>query len=855
MSAWTTNVGLVIQGADVYAGAFAARAQSSTGTAAYASKTLSCTQASLYYRVRFKLVSKSATTPLYLFKFRTSANASIGGIFLTEGAKLAYRNDTAGSAVTVASTRVVTSGVWHEVQASFTVNGSAGQVAVWLDGEPMTQLNRTDNLGTTPIGRVQLGENATGRNFDLILDDVCIDVVACPMITPGSLTPTPTLTTAPTNIPNATESPSSTPTGTSTPSPTPTQTASPTSTQSPTQTATATVGAPTPTQTAVGPTATATAVSPTPTPTCWAPFADGFESDSMNQWTSTNGLVVQQLDVDSGAWASSGSSTAGTMAFARRLLSCDQTSLYFRLRFKIVSKDATSLYLIKFRTNTADASIGGLYVGGKGELAYRSDAGGFNVVSTTARVTTGSWHTVQLHFDVTNQKVEVWYDGAVVADLTRTAQNLGTVAIGRAQLGENSTGHTFDVRFDNVCVDTGYCSDGPSPTPTPSPSPSPTQSPTATPTTTSSDAVVMAAGDIACGAKSAGGKCVQSATYDLIAAQQPDAVLLLGDDQYECGQINDFTTYFAPTWGRSGAAIKPSIGNHEYTTSTDPANPCYAAPAGAPGYWAYFGAASHPLDPNCSERCSGYYSFDVGAWHVVVINSVCSQVSGGCGAGSPQERWLRADLAAHPNACTLAYWHHPLYSSGQWGNNTSLQAIWQALYDYGADVVLAGHDHNYERFAPQDAAGNLDVPRGITEFVVGTGGRNLGPAGTTRANSAVFNRTTFGVLKLTLHANGYDWQFLPIAGSTSGFTDSGSASCHGVSANLTDPHVLASADSGSSGPGQFGQLVASSEAWWSAAIFAVGSLVLARRRVRTNHVRSRDRQDPVPSTPGPLGLG
>jgi hypothetical protein len=202
------------------------------------------------------------------------------------------------------------------------------------------------------------------------------------------------------------------------------------------------------------------------------------------------------------------------------------------------------------------------------------------------------------------------------------------------------------------------------------------------------------------------------------------------------------------------------VGNHEYITP------------GAAGYFDYFNGVGNALG-RAGDRSKGYYSYDVGAWHLIALNSNCSPV-GGCGTGSPQERWLRADLAAHPKACTLAYWHHPRFSSGQYADNPALQPLWQALYDYRAEIVLNGHDHNYQRYALQDPAGRADA-NGIREFVVGTGGKNHYAADPPPvANREVADGQTYGVLKLTLHAQNYDWRFVPESGS---FTDSGSGSC------------------------------------------------------------------------------
>jgi hypothetical protein len=199
-------------------------------------------------------------------------------------------------------------------------------------------------------------------------------------------------------------------------------------------------------------------------------------------------------------------------------------------------------------------------------------------------------------------------------------------------------------------------------------------------------------------------------------------------------------------------------GNHDYHTS------------GASGYFGYFGGAAG--DPS-----KGYYSFDLGGWHVIVLNTSdgCATIS--CAAGSPQEQWLKADLAAHPAQCTLAMWHQPRFNSGaEHGNDTDVAPFWNDLYAAGADVILNGHEHVYERFAPQDPEGRGDPQRGIREFVVGTGGAPLYAFLPPEPNDRVRNAETHGVIKLTLHPDGYDWRFVPVAGES--FTDSGSGECH-----------------------------------------------------------------------------
>ena len=263
---------------------------------------------------------------------------------------------------------------------------------------------------------------------------------------------------------------------------------------------------------------------------------------------------------------------------------------------------------------------------------------------------------------------------------------------------------------------------------------------------TGADPVIAAAGDI-CWTDST--TCAGTAT--LLDQINPSAVLTLGDNQYDSGTLSDYNAYYKPNWGRHDFQVRPAPGNHEFNT------------ANAQGYRDYFGA-----------RAPGfYYSYDLGSWHLI---SLAGDIGISASAGSAQETWLKADLAAHPNQCTLAYWHEPRFSSGiEHGSDSGVSAFWNDLYAAGADIVLNGHEHNYERFAPQSPSGTATAT-GIREFVVGTGGVLGGYTfGTPIANSEIRNSTTEGVIKLTLHANGYDWKFMPVAGST--FTDAGSGTC------------------------------------------------------------------------------
>jgi hypothetical protein len=268
--------------------------------------------------------------------------------------------------------------------------------------------------------------------------------------------------------------------------------------------------------------------------------------------------------------------------------------------------------------------------------------------------------------------------------------------------------------------------------------------------------ILGAAGDIACRPDQAPNPlgCQQQATADVLAAGQPDAVAMLGDFQYDRGAPAEIPAYDA-SWGRLRDRTRPTIGNHEYLTGS-----------GAP-YFDYFGVAA-------GDRARPWYSYDLGTWHVVALDANCGLVP--CLRGGEQETWLRNDLAAHPNRCTLAYWHQPRFSSAQvTAENVSVQPLWEDLQAAGAEIVLTGHVHNYERFAPQSPTGQAD-PRGIREFVVGTGGRDLNPLRRLRANSEAHTTDTFGVLFVTLRDGAYDWRFVAAAGSD--FADAGIGRCH-----------------------------------------------------------------------------
>jgi hypothetical protein len=290
--------------------------------------------------------------------------------------------------------------------------------------------------------------------------------------------------------------------------------------------------------------------------------------------------------------------------------------------------------------------------------------------------------------------------------------------------------------------------------PAPPAPPTPVPTPTTTPTTGAQPSVLVGAGDIA------GCAFTQDSATGALVAATPGTVFALGDNAYDSGTATEFATCYDPVWGPVKDRTRPVVGNHEYLTSTT------AAP-----YFAYFGAAA-------GEAGKGWYSYDVGTdWHVVVLNSNCTIV--GCTAGSEQEQWLRADLLASTRPCTVAMWHHPRFSSGEHGSDSSTAAFWTDLYADGAELVLNGHDHDYERFAPQNPSAVADPTYGIREFVVGTGGKDFRSFSSTPvANSEVRSIAAHGVLKLNLNSGGYDWSFLPIPGDS--LSESGSGTCHGA---------------------------------------------------------------------------
>ncbi len=561
-------------------------------------------------------------------------------------------------------------------------------------------------------------------------------------------------------------------------------------------------------------------------------FSDGFETGDLSAWTKTKNFSAQRELVSSGSWAGRATSPGGTVAQAFKTLSSTQSELYFDARVNLVSMGGSNTVLLRLRA-AGGSPLASLNVNSSGKLWVKNHVSGTKRTSGTV-MSSGAWHELQLHARIGDASlIEVWFDGTQLNDLTVTT-SLGTTPIERVQLGGSSS--AFDAAFDDVAADTTFIGGGGAVPATPTnlrttavgsttvdlawdPSSGATSyrvsrdgtlvgSPTATsfhdaglsPSTTysytvaacnsagcsaessplqvttaaSGSVVVVAAGDIACdpadpnfnGGDGTVDRCRHKHTAALLTGA--DAVIPIGDTQYECGGLQAYQQSYDPTWGAEKSITYPVVGEDEYDTlGTD----CGAD--GADGFFAYFGQGA-ARDPGPD----GYYSFDLGTWHVVVLNSVCNRV-GGCKEGTPQNDWLEQDLAASTAACTLAAFHHPRFASrttGVFANDRTLP-FWEDLYAAGAEIILNGNLHFYERFHPQDPQGNLDAANGIVEFIVGTGGKSLGSMGSISApNHAAGSNQDFGVLRLTLRDGGYDWEFVPEGPSS--FADSGSASCN-----------------------------------------------------------------------------
>ncbi|WP_067462138.1 CBM96 family carbohydrate-binding protein [Actinomadura macra] len=416
------------------------------------------------------------------------------------------------------------------------------------------------------------------------------------------------------------------------------------------------------------------------------------------------------------------SDAAGTNFGTAGTLGVDNSPIKRTFLKFTVSGVTETVSSVKLRVHTDDSSG-----------AVSNNGGTFKAMTDTAWSETGVTYNNQPAINGTtlgslgSVSRNTWYE----IDVTSLVAGNGTYSIGVTS--SSSDGADYDSRESGALAPQLVVTTGTTPPP-------------------SGDPVLVGAGDIS---NSGSGDSATAALLDNISG----TVFTAGDNVYDSGTTSEFNTYYNPTWGRHKARTRPSPGNHDYNT------------AGATGYYGYFGAAAG--DPS-----KGYYSYNIGSnWHVVALNSNCGSISGGCAAGGAQEQWLRADLAANPRPCTIAYWHHPRWTSGaNHAPNTAVSPLVQALYDNNADVIVTGHNHQYERFAPMNPSGAADPARGVREFVAGMGGASHYSFGTIQPNSQARNSDTYGVLKLTLHAGSYDWQFVPEAGKT--YADSGTTNCH-----------------------------------------------------------------------------
>ena len=440
------------------------------------------------------------------------------------------------------------------------------------------------------------------------------------------------------------------------------------------------------------------------------------------------------------------------------------------LKFNVLGIGARSVLSAKLRLYCVDPSpFGGEFhrvadaSWSEGAINWNNaPAADLNSIATLGKVVASTWYEVDVTFLVSGDGTLSLKALSTSTDGAYYSSREGTAGFS-PQLVITTSGSTSTVTPTNISTPTSTTTSIPTAGQTATQTLTPVITPTASPTspTTGSDPVIMAAGDFICDSlTTSSSACQQMAASQVVVDQRPEAALILGDVCHT-PSTNCFDNYFAPSWGRLFSIAHPITGNHEYLV------------AGAIYYFDYWNGVGN-VDGRAGNRSQGYYSYDIGPWHIIALNSQCSQ-AGGCNAGSPQYIWLQQDLQSHTNICTLAYYHIPVFSSGGRAN-ANMKQIYTLLYNNNVEVVLNGHDHIYERFAPQDSNGLADPLRGIREFIVGTGGANHTSIATIQSNSEVRNTDTFGALKLTLHPNGYDWQFIPVAGKT--FTDSGTAVCH-----------------------------------------------------------------------------
>ncbi len=485
-------------------------------------------------------------------------------------------------------------------------------------------------------------------------------------------------------------------------------------------------------------------------------FQDDFESGNMSNWDSSAGLNVQQA-ITNGGSAFAARSTA-SRAWAAKDLSAARDNLFVRL-FVNVRSQREEFQVLRFRRASGEI-LAALSILDSGRLRIRNFVTGNSSVSRDD-IHRG-WNDLQMQVFVNGRRsrLKAWLDGdRVVSRRVR----LGSAGTGTVEIGNRAAGRNYNAVYDDVTVDTERIR----------------------------DLTVLAAGNIACDPNQAGynggdgtaTSCHMKHTSNLLVRRYSDAVLALGDNQYICGGHRGFNQSYDPTWGRVYNKTYPVPGDKEYrnTNNSPTGTDCEPPPNLAEGYQAYFSGAPGPAPGSAGEF---WYSFELGDWHIVALNSACGLgvVQPDCdpqdGNGSAEYDWLVNDLANSNKQCTLVFFHHPRFSSGKHGNDADTAAFWSAMYDDGVELILNAHEHTYERFRAQDPQQNRDRANGIVEFVVGTGGHSHErfPSGTPEPNSVVRNDSTFGVLEVALRASSWRAEFIPEAGST--FTDSAKGNCH-----------------------------------------------------------------------------
>ena len=666
--------------------------------------------------------------------------------------------------------RFAVSGVTGSVQSArlrvySTVNSSTNGPALYITGNAWTEIGITWNNRPGRTGGVIDNKGAIDKNtwveynvapavagngtFNFVLVGDSSDEIRFssregsnpPQLIITFASPTPTAT--PSRTPTATAQSS-----TSTPTPTPTRTATlpsgatPTSTRTPTRTATLPPGS-TPTNTR----------TPTRTPTPLATQA--------NSATPAAGGTFTFISIaDSYVESSNPSSNYGSATQIRVDGSPDVHS-YLRFNVQGLSGTVTSATLRVYANSALSAGHDAYSVSNntwtETGITYSNAPPLGSMIGSSGSVSSNTWTSVNVTSYITGNgtynlglatssstalSLASRESGANAPQLVIQTQGGTAPTATRTPTSPSNPTQTATRTPTSAGNPTQTATRTPTRTPTSASNPTqtPTRTPTASPTSSSGSVVFVGAGDIS--------RCDNNndeATAKLLDSIS-GTVFAAGDNVYDSGTFSEYTNCYDPTWGRHKSRTKPVPGNHEYQTS------------GASGYFQYF------------NNVPAYYAYNLGTWRVYALNSEIDTSANGA-----QGTWLQSDLAANPKACVLAYWHKPRWSSGSThGSDSGMQAIWQILYNAGAEVVITGHEHNYERFAQMNASGSA-VSQGMREFVVGTGGASHYGFGSALSTSEVRNSSTYGVLKLTLSGSSYSWQFVPVAGST--FTDSGSNNC------------------------------------------------------------------------------